>query len=166
MGGRDLLNTLRWSDDRACAVSDAWTRAFLVDQGMPTLAILFEADPQPSEVFSTDAGDEILRIGSFDGDFDFFLNVDTGEVLFGMDRDPDPVFANTSLSAFVACLRWVDAKFPFYSSPDDTSVKLAAGQRVREFLRSVDPACVEAPEGFWKSFVHDVESGDYYEGSF
>ena len=134
-------------------------------QSLPEKTLLFAADREPSEVFTAYTGDETLRIGSFDDDFAFLLNVATGEVLFGMDGDPEPVFANTSLSAFGACLRWVDAEFPFCSESDDTSVKMAAGERGRQFLRSVDPACVGAADGFWTSFAHDVETGDYYEGS-
>ncbi|ORT54063.1 SUKH-4 family immunity protein [Streptomyces sp. CB03238] len=160
-----MNDIVRWRADRAGVVSDVPARRFLLDHGLPESTILFEADREPSEVFSTEIGDEILRIGSFDDDFDFFLDVGTGEVLFGTDRDPEPVFANTSLSAFVACVRWVDAEFPFYSSSDDTQVKWAAGQQAREVLRSVDLACIEAPEGFWTSFAHDVAIGDYYEGS-
>lgn len=158
-------NVIRWDADRAGVVFHVRAKRFLMDQGLPKSAILFEADREPADVFTTDAGKNIVRVGSFEDDFSFFVDVDSGQVVFGMDRDPEPTPANSSLIAFAACLRWVDDEFPFYSLEDDSSVKIAMGRRALEFLRSTDPDCVNSADGFWASFVHDVEIGDYYAGS-
>lgn len=160
-----MVDTVRWSEGRADTVSDFRARKFLVDHGLPEASLLFEADQGEPGIFATDAGEEVLIIGSFDEDFYFFVNIRSGEVLFGLEQDPEPSFANSSLADFVECLRWVDREFPFYSFEDDSAVKATAGDRVLGFLHSVDPECVSAADGFWMSFVQDVGIGDYYEGA-
>lgn len=160
-----MVGAVRWSEGRTGAVSDSRARNFLVDHGLPEDSLLFEADREGAGVFTTDAGQEVLRIGSFDEDFRFFVDIRSGEVLFGLEQDPAPSFANASLAVFVECLRWIDRELPCYSLEDDSAVKAAAGERVLGFLRSVDPEAVGAADGFWTSFAQDVGIGDYHEGA-
>ncbi|MEU9702616.1 SUKH-4 family immunity protein [Streptomyces sp. NPDC047981] len=160
-----MFDVIRWSAERADAVPDVRAKRFLMDHGLPDGSLLFEADHEESSAFATDSGAEVMSIGSFDEDFNFFVDINSGEVLFGLDQDTAPSFTNSSLADFVKCLRWVDDEFPFYSSEDDSAVKSAAGSRALEFFRSVDPECVSTADAFWASFVHDVGIGDYYAGA-
>lgn len=73
-----MVDTVRWSEGRADTVSDFRARKFLVDHGLPEASLLFEADQGEPGIFATDAGEEVLIIGSFDEDFYFFVNIRSG----------------------------------------------------------------------------------------
>lgn len=158
-------DVIRWDPDRARVISEPRARQYLTDTGIPVSTILFEAERLTSRTFAANTGQNFVRIGSFDDDFHFFLGVDSGSVYFGVDEDEEPAFGNSRLSDFVECILWVEREFPFYSIDDETSKKREAGLRVSDFLRSTDPICLDMQGGFWMQFVHDVEIGDYYEGS-
>lgn len=134
-------------------------------QGLPVETLLFEADLVRTGPFVTGSGQSLISIGAFDEDFQFFVDIDTGSVFFGLDSDECPVFSNENLTSFVACILWIQEKFPFYFFDDAIEVKRKAGQMVADSIRKIDPMCLEFSDGFWPSFVHDVSIGDYYEGS-
>ena len=90
-------------------------------------------------------------------------------------------FVNTTLAQFNESVRTVIDRFPFdrdvasTAHPHDTSARWysrATGQRsdvqwghvgeeLRELLRRIDPESVAHPDGYWNSFVNDVQMGDY-----
>jgi hypothetical protein len=160
-----MIETVRWAGDRALAVADSQARAYLSGHGLPSETLLFEAETAEAEVYATSSGKRLLRIGNFDEEFRFFVDVDKGAVYFGLDEDESPSFSNVSLAAFVACVAWVEGKFPFYSFGDSMEVKRAAGRMAADSLRDIDPVALDTEGGFWSSFVHDVAIGDYYEGA-
>jgi hypothetical protein len=161
----DMVETLRWDEDRAREVANVEARAYLMNQGLPVETLLFEADPVGSESFVTGSGQSLISIGAFDDDFHFFVDMDTGSVFFGLDSDESPAFSNKDLASFVACILWVQEKYPFYVFDDALEEKRKAGQVLADSIRMIDPICLDFSDGFWPSFVHDVSIGDYYEGS-
>jgi hypothetical protein len=160
-----MVETVRWTDSRALAVVNDQARAYLVDRGIPSETLLFVACAAGAEPYVTGSGQKLLYIGDFDEDFRFFVDVNTGSIYFGLDGDESPAFSNVSLAAFVACILWVEDKFPFYAFGDSIEMKRAAGQMAANSLRDIDPIALDVEGGFWSSFVHDVAIGDYYEGS-
>ncbi|MET7567293.1 SUKH-4 family immunity protein [Streptomyces sp. NPDC005492] len=160
-----MVETIRWDEDRAQAVTNSEVRSYLMNQGLPVETLLFEADLAGAEPFVTNSGQSLILIGAFDEDFHFFVDIDTGSVFFGLDSDENPVFSNEGLGSFSACILRVQERYPFYYFDDTLEVKRQAGQALADSIRRIDPVCLDFPDGFWPSFIHDVSIGDYYEGS-
>ena len=93
-----------------------------------------------------------------------------------------PSFVNSSLDQFIASVREVSERFPFYSSDlgefdiqdlldDPASVRARIEQDnsevdrvaedLTEILRSIDRAAVADETTFWWTFVFDVRMGDF-----
>jgi hypothetical protein len=160
-----MIETIQWDEGRAQVVRNGEVRTYLMSQGLPAETLLFEADPVGAEPFVTASGQHLISIGAFDDDFQFFIDIDTGSVFFGLDADENPAHSNASLTFFVACILLVQESYPFYIFDDTIEVKREAGQVLADSIRKIDPMCLEFSDGFWPSFVHDVSIGDYYEGS-
>lgn len=160
-----MAGVVHWDRDCVAAIRNGRARDVLIEQGLPQSSLLFTAVEEPSGSFTTDAGSEVIQIGYFDDDFCFYIDVDRGQVLFGLEGDEEPAFANETLDGFVSCLREFDARYPFYSAGDIGEVKQVAGRDLRAGLEVIDPMCVASAENFWSSIIHDVSIGDYHEGS-
>jgi hypothetical protein len=88
-------------------------------------------------------------------------------------------FVNSRLDQFIASVRAVLERFPFYSMDtgegddlDDPASERAraeqfdsevdrAAEDLTEILRSIDPAAVADQTTYWGSFVFDVQMGDF-----
>lgn len=90
-------------------------------------------------------------------------------------------FVNTTLARFNDAVRAVINRFPFdhgvlSDAPiQDTSTQrfanhvdrsahvewVSIGEELRELLRRIDPESVADPNGYWNTFVADVQMGDY-----
>jgi len=90
-------------------------------------------------------------------------------------------FVNTTLAQFNDSVRAVINRFPFdrgvpseAPTPDasaqwhtsntdkgDDVSWITVGEELRELLRRIDPASVANPNGYWNTFVTDVEMGNY-----
>ncbi|MGR6970884.1 SUKH-4 family immunity protein [Streptomyces cynarae] len=151
--------------DRIAAIRNGRAKDVLIEQGLPQSTLLFTAVEESADGFMTGDGREVIQIGYFDEDLCFYLDVDRGQVLFGLEGDEDPAFVNEALDGFVSCLREFDSKYPFYSASDIGEVKQAAGRDLKAGLEVVDPVCAASADSFWSSIIHDVSIGDYHEGS-
>lgn len=158
-------DTVRWRSRDTSDVPSATARTYLEEVGVPRETLLFEASLSLGAKFTTVSGQRFKRIGEFDETFQFLLDVDNGDVYFGLMPDEAPVYVNSSLERFSRCLAWVDQSSPFYMPSDSFETKEGAGSRVAEFIQSVDSACLDYADGFWNSFIHDVSIGDYCEGA-
>lgn len=82
-----------------------------------------------------------------------------------------PIFVNSSLDRFIASVRAVVNRFPFESSnlaqtqgyEQDDPAKLweLVSEELFEILRQIDPVAMADLDGFWMTFVSDVQMGDY-----
>jgi hypothetical protein len=160
-----MIETIHWDEGRARVVRNSEVRAYLMSQGLPAETLLFEADLVGAEPFVTASGQNLISIGAFDDDFQFFVDIDTGSVFFGLEADENPAHSNANLAFFVACILSVQERYPFYGFDDTIEVKREAGHSLADSIRKIDPMCLEFSDGFWLSFVHDVSIGDYYDGS-
>lgn len=160
-----MAGVVHWDRDCVASVRNGRAKDVLIEQGLPRSTLLFTAVEEPSGGFATDAGSEVIQIGYFDDDFCFYVDVDRGQVLFGLEGDEDPSFVNETLDGFVSCLSEFDSKYPFCSAGDIGEVKQAAGRDLRAGLEVVDPMCVASADHFWSTIIHDVSIGDYHEGS-
>jgi hypothetical protein len=74
--------------------------------------------------------------------------------------DTRPAFVNSTLASFVASVRAVTDRFPFYSRSGSDADFDAAARDVARIVASVDPAAID-PDTFWATFVDDVAIGDW-----
>jgi hypothetical protein len=90
------------------------------------------------------------------------LDPANGRVLDVMDLDEPVVrIANSSLKQFSECIRAVIDLFPYYHEGADFDEIDAATGRISAKLNDIDPVALEDPDGFWRTFVDDVQMGDY-----
>jgi hypothetical protein len=102
-----------------------------------------------------------------------------GIVNIGPDHFAGLSFVNSSLEQFIACVRAVLKRFPFYSLDtgevddlDDPAAERARAEQVdrevdraaadlTEILRNIDLVAVADETTFWWMFVFDVQMGDF-----
>ena len=82
-----------------------------------------------------------------------------------------PIFVNSSLDQFIASVRAVVNRFPFESSSlgqtqghgqdDLANLWELVSEELFETLRRIDPVALADLDGFWMTFVSDVQMGDY-----
>ena len=100
-----MIETIHWDEGRAQVIRNSEVRAYLMSQGLPAETLLFEADSMGAGPFVTASGQNLISIGAFDDDFQFFVDIDTGSVFFGLEADENPVHSNANLTFFVACIQ-------------------------------------------------------------
>ena len=72
-----------------------------------------------------------------------------------------PSLVNSSLDQFIASVRAVSERFPFYSRDFLESEVDRVAEDLTEILRSIDRAAVADETTFWWTFVFDVRMGDF-----
>lgn len=75
-------------------------------------------------------------------------------------RQPAASYVNSTLVAFIECVRVAIARFPYYSNEADLREREAVANDLRRLLTPVDPPALE-PDRFWSTFVDDVTIGDF-----
>lgn len=73
---------------------------------------------------------------------------------------PTPGFVNSSLEAFVECVRVAIARFPYYSRAAELEERDGVAKDLVRLLEPVDPPALE-PDRFWSTFTDDVANGDF-----
>ena len=73
---------------------------------------------------------------------------------------PPPGFVNSSLKAFVECIRVAIVRFPYYSREAELEERRQVAKELMRLLQPVDPPALE-PDCFWSTFADDVENGDF-----
>src|SRR5581483_2744499 len=76
------------------------------------------------------------------------------------------MLVNSSLDQFIASVRAVYDRFPFdsgesYDSDDNADEWDHAVEDLMKILRQMDVAAVANPDGFWRTFLDDVQMGDF-----
>lgn len=78
-----------------------------------------------------------------------------------------PIFVNSTLDQFIAAVRAVVSRFPFErGSPGQEQDDLvnpweSIAKELFEALHRIDPVAMSDLDGFWMTFVSDVQMGDY-----
>jgi hypothetical protein len=102
----------------------------------------------------------LVRFGSTGLFGSVLLDTVTGAVV-QRERDANHVsLMNSSLAEFVAVVRAVIERFPFYDSDSEDSEWVAAARDVEGIIRAVDPGAF-IQDGFWETLVSDIEIGDF-----
>ncbi len=127
-------------------------------------------------------GEQFVRFGTSGRDDHMCLDPRTGAVVEIIKEDTDPtyqasgvqvspIFVNSSLDQFIASVRAVVNRFPFYRGnpeqeqdrgQDDLADEwYRAAEDLLEILGRIDPAATADLDGFWATLVSDVQMGDY-----
>lgn len=102
----------------------------------------------------------LVRFGSTGLFGSILLDTVTGAV-FKREREVNHVsLVNSSLPDFIATVRAVIGRFPFYGSDSDDSEWAAVARDVEGIVRAVDPGAF-IQDGFWETLVNDIEIGDF-----
>ncbi|MFD3682483.1 SUKH-4 family immunity protein [Streptomyces sp. NPDC058613] len=102
----------------------------------------------------------LVRFGSTGLFGSILLDTVTGAVV-KCERDANHVsLVNSSLAEFVAVVKAVIERFPFYDSDSDDSEWASAARDVEGIVRAVDPGAF-IQDGFWETLVNDIEIGDF-----
>jgi hypothetical protein len=83
-----------------------------------------------------------------------------GNVNIQRVSQPPPSFVNSSLEAFVECIRVAIARFPYYSRDAELEERDEVAKDLVRLLQPVDPPALE-PDHFWSTFADDVAIGDF-----
>ncbi|MGW7667503.1 SUKH-4 family immunity protein [Streptomyces sp. NPDC054775] len=101
-----------------------------------------------------------VRFGSTGLFGSILLDTETGAVVKLEGGANRVSLVNSSLPDFVAAVKAVIERFPFYDSDSDDDDWASAARAVEEIIRSVDPdSFIE--DGFWDTLVNDIEIGDF-----
>jgi hypothetical protein len=160
-----MTDFIRWTNEQAAAIQDRGARAFLMERGLPGSTIVFELSDDLGHQFIDLGGRQGVRLGTFDEDLGFYLDCDEGEVCFGAADGAAFAHVNKTLQSFVESILLVENEYPFYRQGDAPEVAAEVGRRLRMDLAAIDESATDGLGSFWRSFVHDVSIGDYYEGS-
>ncbi|MFE7590365.1 SUKH-4 family immunity protein [Kitasatospora sp. NPDC057512] len=119
----------------------------------------YRAESALTRVASLEHG-RFVKFGSTGLFGSILLDTATGAVV-KRERDASHVsLVSTSLPNFVAAVRAVIDRFPFYNSDSDDSKWMAAARDVEGIVRAIDPEAF-IQDGFWETLVSDIEIGDF-----
>ncbi|MFD4907605.1 SUKH-4 family immunity protein [Kitasatospora purpeofusca] len=101
-----------------------------------------------------------VRFGSTGLFGSILLDAASGAVV-RLERNANHVsLVSTSIPNFVAAVKAVIERFPFYDSDSDDGEWVAAARDVEGIVRAVDPEAF-IQDGFWETLVSDIEIGDF-----
>jgi len=106
-------------------------------------------------------GKRLVRFGDISLGGWMCIDPSTGHVVDVMGLDhPVLRLANSSIGHFSDCVRGVIELFPYYHREDYDDFE-AAGEKIAARLNDIDPAALSDKDGFWRTFVDDVQMGDF-----
>jgi SUKH-4 immunity protein len=108
-------------------------------------------------------GERLVRFGRMPAFVEGWMCIDpeSGHVLEIMDPEhPVLRLANSSIGHFSDCVRGVIDLFPYYHREDYDDFE-AVGEKIAARLNDIDPAALSDKDGFWRTFVDDVQIGDF-----
>jgi hypothetical protein len=68
---------------------------------------------------------------------------------------------NSRLEQFLASVKVVIERFPFYDVGSDLHLRERVGMDLTESISDIDPQALSTANGFWQTFIDDVVSGDF-----
>jgi hypothetical protein len=83
----------------------------------------------------------------------------TGQVL-EITRQGTVLFVNSSIAAFTETVRAVLERFPYYDEDAEFDEIHAVARDLADLIHGINPEAM-ADDGFWSTFVDDVEMGDF-----
>jgi hypothetical protein len=137
--------------------SDA--REVLTQVGLPRGASTFEV-AEGAELLKEvrSAGERYVKIGN-DGRDDIGVHLATGAVwAIGTQPDTPSIFINSSLAAFLDCVRLAEeAQTRFADTVTDEAIA-AVAHDLRAGILARDPPALKDPEGWWSEIVDGAEA--------
>lgn len=106
----------------------------------------------------------LVRFGKSGVSDSICLDPRTGHIVMIVDAPDGPAWlVNSSLEQFIASVRVVIGRFPFYERErgNDLEELERIGDELAQAIGSIDPAAVVDPNGFWQMFIADVMNGDF-----
>lgn len=152
MAGEDAR--IRYSANYLRRVIDAPARDYLIERGMPRVDAFIEEGPSGVRGQAARAG--FLLLGYVgDPDVAFYLEEAGGSVFYLVGERG--FFVNSSPQRFVASLEsYLEVTYGELAGQDSL-----VEERLRERLRTVDPAAIKDPDSFWNDTLGDVSMGVY-----
>lgn len=103
---------------------------------------------------------ELVQFGASGSNFGLFLRVSDGVIVQWNGDAEEVIYVNSSLQAFVSCVREVIERFPFYAREGSDEEVDGAAESIGQLISSIDREAM-TDDSFWETFMRDVENGDY-----
>lgn len=103
---------------------------------------------------------EYVAFGTSDMDGSVCIKIDSKEIFFMADDIHEPLFVNSSLVHFSACVEVVVKRFPFYSELDSSEEHALVAEGLEELVEKIDPA-LRKIQSYWFEAFSDISIGDY-----
>ncbi len=105
------------------------------------------------------SGERLLAFGRTGDNVLLALDSGSSSVVEILGDEPSRI-VNSSLDRFIATVRAVHHRFPFYDRDAADAVMDRAADDLLRIVEQVDPEAV-IPDRFWSTFVDDVRMGDF-----
>lgn len=112
------------------------------------------------EMVSLPGVGELVQFGASGSNFGLFLRVSDGVIVQWNGDAEEVIYVNSSLQAFVSCVREVIERFPFYAREGSDEEVDGAAESIGQLISSIDREAM-TDDSFWETFMRDVENGDY-----
>lgn len=84
-----------------------------------------------------------------------------GEIADVLSPDGGVWHINQTLRHFLESVAAFDAAYPFCETSGDLDEASSAAREFEQELTSIDCTAFDEKDGFWKSVIFDIESGDF-----